>query len=95
MKVYPELFCQVKRITLELYDSKEESQNNLHNKKHDATIKILLIQKAINPTANSNAQISLNCGNLSQQDRNSSKNVSKNNRNMRVPYYSLLPSEAG
>lgn len=64
MKTYLGLFCQVKRIILELYESKDISQNNLHEKIQDATIKILLIQKAINPTANSNAQISLNCGSL-------------------------------
>lgn len=64
MKTYLGLFCQVKRIILELYESKDKSQNNLHEKIQDATIKILLIQKAINPTVNSNAQISLNCGSL-------------------------------
>lgn len=52
----------MKRIILELYESKEKSQNNFHDKVQDATIKILLIQKAINPTTNPNAQISLNCG---------------------------------
>lgn len=44
-----------------LYESKEKLQNNLHDKIQDTTIKILLIQKAINPTADSNAQVSLNC----------------------------------
>lgn len=61
MKTYLEVFCQVKRIILELYELKEKSQNNPHDKVQDATIKIL-IQKAVNPTTNSNAHISLNCG---------------------------------
>lgn len=42
----------MERTILELYEAKENSQNNLNYKVQDATINILLIEKAINPTAN-------------------------------------------
>lgn len=61
-------FCPVKSITLELYEAKEHLQNNLKCKIQDATINILVLEKAINPTDNWNAHSGLNSVSISRKE---------------------------